>query len=198
MELIDVEEQRIATLDAEFGRLTDQITRRRQGSGRRVERVAAVRARLSRAAVPAGLVPVVGPGLSVTLRDSALSYGPRYDANDLVVHEQDLRAVVNALWNGGAEAVSVNGERVLATSAIRCVGNTLLLHGALHAPPYRIAAIGDATSLQRALRRDPAARRIAAAAETHRLGYVTERSARLRVPAFRGRVAMRTAGVTGP
>ena len=49
--------------------------------------------------------------------------------------------MVNALWAGGAEAMTIMGERVIATTAVRCVGNTLLLHGRVHSPPFTVAAI---------------------------------------------------------
>ena len=61
------------------------------------------------------------------------------DPNQLVVHQSDLQAVVNALWAGGAEAMTIAGQRVIATSAVRCVGNTLLLNGEVYSPPFRVA-----------------------------------------------------------
>ncbi|MDQ6649913.1 MAG: DUF881 domain-containing protein, partial [Actinomycetota bacterium] len=106
-------------------------------------------------ALPAGLVAVAGPVLSVSLDDAppgaARGPGAPPAPNDLVVHQQDVEAVVNALWAGGADAMTIMGERVIATTAVRCVGNTLLLHGAVYSPPYVIAAIGDARRLKAAL-----------------------------------------------
>src|SRR5690606_41382455 len=63
--------------------------------------------------------------------------------DDLVVHQQDLEAVINALWAGGAEALMVQDQRITSLSSVRCVGNVLLLHGRHYSPPYRISAIGD-------------------------------------------------------
>ena len=65
------------------------------------------------------------------------------DADLLVVHQQDIQAVVNALWSGGAEAMTIQGQRVIATTGIKCVGNTVVLHGVPYAPPYVISAIGE-------------------------------------------------------
>ncbi len=73
------------------------------------------------------------------------------DPNQLVVHQSDLQAVVNALWAGGAEAMSIAGQRVVATSAVRCVGNTLLLNGEVFSPPFRVEAIGPAKAMTAAL-----------------------------------------------
>jgi uncharacterized protein YlxW (UPF0749 family) len=68
-----------------------------------------------------------------------------------VVHQQDVQAVVNALWAGGAEAMTIMNERVLSTTAVRCVGNTLLLHGRVYSPPFVVTAIGDQTRMGNAL-----------------------------------------------
>src|SRR6185437_12861986 len=103
----------------------------------------------------AGLTALRGPGLTVRLDDAprradgSRPAGARPD--DLVVHQQDVQAVVNALWAGGAEAMTLMGVRVIATSAVRCVGNTLLLDGQVYSPPFEIAAIGDQVRLQRSL-----------------------------------------------
>ena len=74
---------------------------------------------------------------------------------DLVVHQQDVQAVMNALWAGGAEAMSLQDQRVVSTSAFRCVGNVLCLQGRLYSPPYVIRAIGDPDAMIGRARRDP-------------------------------------------
>ena len=56
--------------------------------------------------------------------------------------------MVNALWHGGAEAMMLQDQRVISTSAVRCVGNTLILQGRVYSPPYRISAIGDVTGMR--------------------------------------------------
>ena len=74
-----------------------------------------------------------GPGLVVTLKDAQRDANGRFprDASpdDLVVHQQDIQAVLNALWSAGAEAIQMQDQRIIATSVPRCVGNTLLLNG---------------------------------------------------------------------
>ena len=62
-----------------------------------------------------------------------------------------MQAVVNALWAGGAEAMMIQDQRIISTSAVRCVGNTLILQGRVYSPPYRIRAIGDPDALRRTL-----------------------------------------------
>ncbi|KRD43489.1 hypothetical protein ASE38_04420 [Cellulomonas sp. Root930] len=108
--------------------------------------------------VEGGLVPVVGPGVTVQLEDAPTD-SPRRDEvspDVLVVHQQDLQAVMNALWAGGAEAMELMDQRVISTSAFQCVGNVLKLHGRLYSPPYVVRAIGDPTELRRALLASPA------------------------------------------
>jgi uncharacterized protein YlxW (UPF0749 family) len=140
----------------------------------------ALRAEAGEIAEASGAAPVEGAGVVVTLDDSSARRSPSGDPNDLIVHERDIQAVVNALWAAGAEAVGINGERLTATSAVRCAGNTLLLHGVLHSPPYRIAAIGDAEAMAAALPGQPGMGRLGEAVEAFGLGFDVEaRSVRL-------------------
>ena len=105
----------------------------------------------------AGVVPVSGPGLVVTLNDAPRDAAVPAQAgpDDLVVHQQDVQAVVNALWSGGADAIMLQDQRVISTSAVRCVGNTLILQGRVYSPPYSITAIGDVPKLRAALGATP-------------------------------------------
>jgi uncharacterized protein YlxW (UPF0749 family) len=99
-----------------------------------------------------GLTAVSGPAVSVTLDDAPSSVAADgVDADLLVVHQQDIQAVVNALWSGGAEAMTIQGQRVISTTGIKCVGNTVVLHGVPYAPPYVIRALGDQNRLENAL-----------------------------------------------
>ena len=85
------------------------------------------------------------PSLTVTLEDAPIppdGIPDGYAADDYVVHQQDLQAVVNALWAGGAEALQVMDQRIISTSAVRCVGNTLILQGRVYSPPYSVSAVG--------------------------------------------------------
>jgi uncharacterized protein YlxW (UPF0749 family) len=110
-------------------------------------------------AADAGMDPVHGPGLVVTLQDAERDANGRFprDASpdDLVVHQQDIQAVLNALWSAGAEAIQMQDQRIIATSVPRCVGNTLLLNGRTYSPPYTITAIGNAAAMQAALAAAP-------------------------------------------
>lgn len=103
------------------------------------------------------LPAVEGEGLVVTLNDSPLwknnvnSSGTTADINDYVIHQQDVEAVVNALWAGGAETMEIMDQRVLANSAVICSGTVLMLQGKKYSPPYTISAIGPVKRMQQAL-----------------------------------------------
>lgn len=105
----------------------------------------------------AGTGAVRGPGVSVVLDDAprGQANAASVDADLLLVHQQDLQAVVNALWAGGAESIALMDQQIISTSAVRCVGNTLRLQGRLYAPPYRVTAIGDPDALVAALDASP-------------------------------------------
>lgn len=101
----------------------------------------------------AGLTKVKGKGLRITLADNPKPpSGENTNANNYIIHDYDLRTVVNSLWSGGAEAISINGQRLVSTSAIRCAGNTILVNSNRLASPYVISAIGDPQKLEDALK----------------------------------------------
>lgn len=107
--------------------------------------------------IPIGTTTAVqGPGVTVTLTDAPadqiLPEGAQPD--DLVIHQQDIEDVMNALWRGGAEAMTVQGKRVTSRSVIRCIGNVILVDGTSYSPPYAISAIGDPDRLKRAINSD--------------------------------------------
>ena len=105
---------------------------------------------------PAGLTALTGPGLTVTLSDAPADVinSTTQDLGLLVVHQQDIQAVVNAMWKGGAEAVTVQGKRIVSTTGIKCEGNAVLLGGVAYPQPYTIAAIGNPASLEAAVLQD--------------------------------------------
>ncbi|HEY0641162.1 MAG TPA: DUF881 domain-containing protein [Pseudonocardiaceae bacterium] len=137
-----------------------------------------------------GLTALTGPGLTVTLTDAPRGPDGRYPADvepdALVVHQQDMQSVLNALWAGGAEAVAVADQRLLTTSAVRCIGNTLLLHGRTYSPPYRISAIGDPDRMRAALDDEPGVAVFRQYVQTYGLGYRVQRSSTIAVPAYAG------------
>ncbi len=108
---------------------------------------------LDEAKMLAGSVAVKGPGVLVTLHDSP-KLSPTASTSDMqnyIVHDYDLRAVVNELFSSGAEAISINGHRLVASSSIRCVGAVILVNSVQAAPPYLIKAVGKPDVLEKSL-----------------------------------------------
>ena len=143
---------------------------------------------IDRLSTPAGLTRLSGPGLVVTLddapRDQEVPEGT--NPNTLVVHQQDIQAVVNALWAGGAEAMSLQGQRIVSTTGIKCVGNTVVLQGVPYAPPYRVAAVGNAPRMYDALLASPEVANYRAFTNPpYNLGWSLTQEPRLEIPAFR-------------
>ena len=105
---------------------------------------------------PAGLKPRQGPGVVVTLSDAPqeLIDATTGDRRPLVVHQQDIQAVVNALWYGGARAVVLQGQRMVTTTGIKCEGNSVVIQGQPYPEPYVIEAVGDVGDLTSALADD--------------------------------------------
>lgn len=150
----------------------------------------------------AGLTPMTGGGLTVTLDDAPAgaidrSYPglPEPTADDLVVHQQDLQAVVNALWAGGATAIQLMDQRIISTSAVRCVGNVLILQDRVYSPPYSVTAIGDVSRLSSALSESSAVSNYREYVDAYGLGWKVERHARITVPPYKGSLDLRYAEV---
>ena len=115
--------------------------------------------------------------------------------DDLVVHQQDLQAVVNALWAGGAQGVEVMDQRLLATSAIRCVGNTLILRGRVYSPPFTVTAVGDQRGMRGALVTAPGLIIYRQWVDLVGLGYQVASQTRITLPAYQGELDLPHAGV---
>ncbi len=137
--------------------------------------------------IAAGSVAVTGPGLVVTLDDApATAAREDLDPDVLVVHQQDLQAVINALWAGGAEAVAVQDQRIVSTTSVQCVGNVLRLGGRVFSPPYTVSAVGDSTALRAALDDSTAVRAYQSDAQEVGLGWSVRADDRLVLPAYSG------------
>jgi uncharacterized protein YlxW (UPF0749 family) len=98
----------------------------------------------------AGLTSLSGPGLRITLDDSTYQAGEE-DSQNYVIHEAYIRQLVNILWNGGAEAIAVNNQRITSTTEVFCSGSYIQINGTRQMTPYVIEAIGDPRNLQSAL-----------------------------------------------
>jgi uncharacterized protein YlxW (UPF0749 family) len=189
-------EDRVHGLDRAVREFQAEQDRLAKQAGQGDPAVARARAQINGLLEPAGLTAVHGPGLEVILDDApGEPAGQQVDPNQLVVHQSDLQAVVNALWAGGAEAMTIAGQRVIPTSAVRCVGNTLLLNGEVYSPPFRVAAIGPSATMLKKLSSSPGVRLFREAAGYYGLGYTTVTQNRLDLPAYRGSMTLSYAHV---
>jgi uncharacterized protein YlxW (UPF0749 family) len=183
-------QQQVSDLNKDITRLSHQVDD---------STVADLQKQVDALRAPAGIAPVTGPGLTVVLTDAPKSEIDKANEpggvtpDELVVHQQDIQAVVNALWAGGAEAMTIQDQRVISTTGIKCVGNTVVLHGVPYSPPYRIAAIGDPTELQASLDASDYIDAYLTFVYTHGLGYDVIPSVGLDFPAYTGSTTLKYA-----
>jgi uncharacterized protein YlxW (UPF0749 family) len=188
-ELADLVRRRRAAIDdlsAEVRTLSQRLADVQAEEARGSDRVRDVVTRLDRLRPPAGLAAVEGPGVVVELADSAEAPRTRGEITDLRIQDVDLRLVANALWAAGAEAMAVNGRRLVATTAIREAGDRVLVNFVPVSSPYRMAAIGDPDALRRALAGSEIAQQFEVWTEIYGLGFSVRAEDRVGVPALEG------------
>jgi uncharacterized protein YlxW (UPF0749 family) len=193
--LIRDETARLEELDALVAQLRQEVDQLAAGVDDAT--VQALQDQAAEVSPAAHMVPVTGPGLEIVLDDAPTDkpVPEGISPDDLVVHQQDLQAVVNAMWAAGAEAMTLMDQRVISTSAVRCVGSTLRLQGQVYSPPYVIRAIGNTDDLRRALDRSPEVSIYREYVRAVGLGYeVTERRS-IEMPAFEGSIELDHAAV---
>ncbi|MDA8229210.1 MAG: DUF881 domain-containing protein [Desulfitobacterium hafniense] len=106
---------------------------------------------LQQARANAGLTEIKGPGIRITL-DDAPQISLSSDPNNYVIHEEYIRQLINILWNGGAEAISVNDQRITSITEVFCSGSFIQINGTRQMPPFVIKAVGEPQKLQSALK----------------------------------------------
>ena len=145
----DVVEERDG-LTEQVGQLQSELELYRQQAASGDEGSEALKTELEQMEITAGLTDVEGPGVTVVLEDSTQA-NVTGDEADYLIHDNDILSVINELRSAGAEAISLNGERILATSEVRCTGAVVTVNGRRYAAPYVIFAIGDPDTLYSAL-----------------------------------------------
>jgi uncharacterized protein YlxW (UPF0749 family) len=173
------------------GRLREQLDVRQQELGASTETLEGLRTELIRHKTRAGLIDVRGPGLQVVLDDSQRP--PGGNAKDYLIHDFDLRDVINVLWMAGAEAAAVNGERIVNGSSIYCVGSTVMVNDTRLSPPYEISAIGDPIRMQDHLRNPGYLADLKTRSSRFGLRFETIRVDSMTVPAYRGSLPLKYA-----
>ena len=195
-QLIEDERDRVVNAEERAAALRDEVRAQTDAQGSSDGSVQAQNDRADAFQQQAGFTALGGPGVRVVLDDAQRTDTINDATNDdLVVHQGDVQAVVNAMWAGGAEAMSIMGVRVISTSAVRCVGNTLLLHGRVYGPPFEIIAIGDPEPMRQSLAASSGVQAFRQAVADYGLGYRESVEGNTTVPAYDGSTALRSAAV---
>lgn len=190
-DLIEERSHKNGKLDESNGSLRDDVESlaERDNGGTKADD-----ARLGALEKNAGTKKLSGDAVSVTLADAPpnatakLPGYPEPQPNDLVIHQQDLQAVVNALWQGGAKGIKVMDQRLISTSAVRCVGNTLILQGRVYSPPYKVTAVGDPEKLKTALAASPEIQNYMLYVNAYGLGWKVDDDGAVTLPGYSGTV----------
>jgi len=173
--------------------LRAQVTAAEQGAAGSSALVADLNRALVAARVAAGLVALEGPGIYLQLEDSQVPVPPDGSAADYRVGARDLRLIVAELWLAGAEAISVNGERLVPTTAFVDIGGTLLVNAAYLAPPYQVAAIGSSDLYDVLVSSPGFVELVRARADAYGIRISFAEPDRVTVPAYAGTVSLRYA-----
>jgi uncharacterized protein YlxW (UPF0749 family) len=135
----------------------------------------------------AGLIPLTGKGIRITLSDCEKKLKEYEDPVFYIVHYDQLELLVNELWAAGAEAISVNDHRVFNNSGFSCAGTTILIDTKRLAPPYIIEVIGDSKNLKNALMMPGGF--VETQILSFNLKFVVEMVDDLEVPAYKGSIS---------
>jgi len=173
--------------------LRRRVTAAEQGAAGSDVLVGDLNRALRAARVAAGLVALEGPGLYLQLEDSQAPVAPGGSVADYRVGARDLRLIVEELWLAGAEAVSVNGERLVPTTAFVDIGGTLLVNSAYLAPPYQVAAVGPADLYDVLVTSPGFIELIQARADRFGIRVSFGEPDRVTVPAYAGTITLRSA-----
>lgn len=180
--LIERRSEALGQLTEDVRRLSDRLSELQGSAAGGSAGLQALLARLERLRAAGGLEPLTGPGVVVELVDSTRVPTSPAEEADLRIQDTDLRLVVNALWQAGAEAVAVNGQRVVTTTAIRRAGGVILVNYHAVASPYRVVALGDARALEEGLDRAGIVEQFEVWREVYGLGFAVRSAGRLVTP----------------
>jgi uncharacterized protein YlxW (UPF0749 family) len=190
IDLIERAREQVDEFDQDLRELRAQVAEAERTAARRTELGAAANRTIADLAGKAGTTALHGPGIEVKLDDSDRSPPSPDEAGAYRIHDSDLQLVVNGLFGAGAEAVAINGNRVVVTTPIRAAGDTIVVNFRPLSPPYRVTAIG---ADQRRFDETEIATRFRRWTGLFGLGFSVRRIDDVTVPAYTGRVRITTA-----
>jgi uncharacterized protein YlxW (UPF0749 family) len=188
---IDQLELEQSELKRRVSTLRKELDDRQQRAVANTDSLEGLRGELVAQKARAGLIALRGQGLVVRLNDSPRTMSG--NAADLLVHDFDLRDVVTVLWLAGAEAIAINGERIVYSTSIYCVGSTIMVNDTRLSPPYEITAIGDAVALQDHIGNPGYLSDLKTRSERYGVRLDVVRADSVTVPAYQGSVSLRFA-----
>jgi uncharacterized protein YlxW (UPF0749 family) len=173
------------------GRLREKQNARQREATTRTQLLQDLQEELTLQKMRAGLLGVRGEGVQVLLDDSQRGSGG--NPNDFLIHDFDIRDVIQVLWLAGAEAIAVNGERVVNSTSVYCVGSTILVNDTRLSPPYQINAIGDPVQMQDYLRNAGYLAELKARSTRFGVSVEFARVDTITLPAYRGSLVQKFA-----
>jgi uncharacterized protein YlxW (UPF0749 family) len=195
---IDRLEDEQTLLKGQIATLREELNEVQNGDVKRKSTLQDLNNEIARQRVASGMVALSGPGIVVTMDDSAAHSIPENeDPANYILHEYDLRDVLNTLWAAGAEAVSINGERIVSSTSLYCVGTTIICNATRLSPPYEVRAVGDPDALASALHGSTQMAKFNQRAEIYDLPVSIVAGADVAVPAYNGSFVFKYATVQG-
>ncbi len=183
--MLRVEKEKSEALYQQLMEYQDRLTEIQSAGSQSDAAMNLLKEDLAKAEFLAGMTDVEGPGLIITLTDSQMTNPTNVNENLFLVHDDDVLIVLNELRAAGAEAISVNEERITAVSEIRCAGPTISVNNNRTAAPFVIKAIGDSKQLESALLMRGG---VADTLSQWGVGIELKHKTSLTIPAYRGAV----------
>ncbi len=182
------------TLKAQLADLRAQLDDVQRGAASQSTASRDLQARIEELRSAAGLTERTGDGVMITLDDARTTTpGQASNVDKSICHSTDLTDIVNAAWHGGAESIAINGERVVGSTSVYCVGSTIMVNGTLMSPPFAIAVIGPQNELLAAYDDPNELRDVKQRRDVYGLGFHVTRASALKLPAYGGALNVRYA-----
>jgi uncharacterized protein YlxW (UPF0749 family) len=187
-----------AKLKERIANLRNELSQAQNTDARRKTSLLDINNEISRQRIASGMLALQGPGIVATFDDStARSIPENEDPANYILHEYDLRDMLNTLWAAGAEAISINGERIVSNSSLYCVGTTIICNATRLSPPYVVSALGDPEALAAALQTSPQMEKFNQRAIIYDLPISIQQSSDVTIPAYNGSFVFKYATVQG-
>lgn len=180
-------------LKAQLQDLRAQLDRIQSSAASQSGAASELERRLAELKAQAGLSAATGDGVMVQLDDSHTIPAGTTNLDQAICHSTDLSDILNTAWRGGAQAISVNAQRVVSSTSVYCVGSTIMVNGTLLSPPFNIAVIGPQNAVLGAFDDPSQLRDIKARRDVHGLGFRVTRANAINVPPYDGALTVRIA-----